>query len=213
MIDSPETLTKICLKAFSSAIEFDQSIWKDYVRDFVCRIFDKNSVNDKTMKSEATRLNSICFAEKRPTLLTNYLLQRSSPLSSMVAERLMAHLLEKDLFNDFTMSLFSSKVTVFRRIQISLKYLTPLAAFVLGEHRNLIELKIVFDENQQNETHRTIERRVCPPYSPHFEQIIFFYADILKPENNLRFSSRENQRNRKFISTDDILLNEYSVIR
>ena len=212
MVDSPDRLCTLCLRKISSALQADQHRWKQYVEACIAGIYrDEQHQSTPSLANQQKRKyhrgehgqadddasvqpmddSSDEMASRYPPLFLEHFLQGLCPLNSTLSERLATYLVQHDLLNDFTLTLFSSNVTCLRRVLINVKYLSRLQCHIFNQHPNLVELELVFKDSNRtmNVPNERFYQRICPSNLSNVEDIYAAYGPFILPHGRRRTSA------------------------
>jgi hypothetical protein len=136
-------------------------------------------------------MSSILF--QKPIKFTNEclflerFLHGQCQLNSILTERLATYLVKHNQLNDFTLTLFSSRVTCLKRLVLNVKYLSRLQCHILNQHAYLTELELIFKDSNNTRTNDLFYQFVCPPIDAKFDDIYTTYGAFVL--NDVRSST------------------------
>ncbi|CAM4747380.1 unnamed protein product [Rotaria magnacalcarata] len=203
MVDNPDKLCEISLRKFVSLLKYDESIWKKQIEEYINHIYEKEksqsslngqrkrkySSTDDDDDNNSTLVQKVDYSVYETQLKCN---NRSSFLEQFLQVR-------HNQLNDFTLTLFSSNVTCLKQIVLNVKYLSQLQCHVLMQHSNLSEIKIIFQDLDNNrsthEVNELLYQHICPSLYSKFDDIYTVYGPFVlhhlhgrSPENLNRIS-------------------------
>jgi len=179
MVDTPETLRTICLKTFVQLLRTDQQIWRNILQENLDQTSPIDQQKRKQHRGESfSQFSSPIIVSQRKdrSFFLDYFLRGFCPLNLLLSDRLLATLFRYDQLNDFTIRLFSGRVTCLKRLIIPIKSITRLSFDLFEEHPNLTDLEIIFKDSSS----------ICPSNRSNFNDII----DVYGPHATRRRASR-----------------------
>lgn len=155
-------------------------------------------------------------SRNRSSLLERFL-QGICPLNYTLSERLADYLVRYNRLNDFTLSLFTSNLTCLKRIVLNVKYLSQLQCHILQEHQNLVDLKIIFKESNNDRLNPKVNelfyQHICPSFYSKFDDIYKIYGPFILHhlyEQSQTNSNRQSLSNRYLFQRSPSLLEGFS---